>query len=145
MSDPIRVLQVIKGLGPGGAERLVLSMAEVADPDAAGVLQGARGVTSAATLPATSTLVEGAWWAADYAGPPLVSLEAEVARGLRLGVGDTIAVNVFGRRIEATVAMGWLNQESAQRRVNLHAGTVEPIAKSYRCSGILWGLEGSRR
>jgi glycosyltransferase involved in cell wall biosynthesis len=31
---PVRVLQVIKGLGPGGAERLLVSMAAVADRDA---------------------------------------------------------------------------------------------------------------
>lgn len=34
MGEPVRVLQVIKGLGPGGAERLLVSLAEVADPDA---------------------------------------------------------------------------------------------------------------
>lgn len=31
---PVRVLHVVKGLGPGGAERLLVSMASVADPDA---------------------------------------------------------------------------------------------------------------
>ncbi|MEQ1788441.1 MAG: glycosyltransferase, partial [Acidimicrobiales bacterium] len=31
---PVRVLHVVKGLGPGGAERLLVSMAAVADPAA---------------------------------------------------------------------------------------------------------------
>ena len=31
-SEPVRVLHLIKGLGPGGAERLLVSFAEVADP-----------------------------------------------------------------------------------------------------------------
>ncbi len=31
---PVRVLHVVKGLGPGGAERLLVSMAQVADPAA---------------------------------------------------------------------------------------------------------------
>lgn len=31
---PVRVLQLVKGLGPGGAERLLVSMAAAADPDA---------------------------------------------------------------------------------------------------------------
>ncbi len=34
MAEAVKVLHVIKGLGPGGAERLVVSMAQVADPDA---------------------------------------------------------------------------------------------------------------
>lgn len=34
VAEPVRVLQLIKGLGPGGAERLLVSMAAVADPAA---------------------------------------------------------------------------------------------------------------
>ncbi len=71
---------------------------------AAWALQGDRGITFSAALPAGSVLVNGAWWPADYAGGPLVSLESEVAAGLGLHVGDTVAVNVFGRTITATVA-----------------------------------------
>ena len=33
-AGPVRVLHVVKGLGPGGAERLLVSVAEVADPRA---------------------------------------------------------------------------------------------------------------
>ncbi len=40
----------------------------------------------------------------DYAGPPLVSLAAEVADGLGLGLGDDITVNVLGREIAARIA-----------------------------------------
>src|SRR5215475_6646783 len=41
---------------------------------------------------------------ADYAGEPLVSLEAEIANGLGLKIGDTITVNVLGRNVTARVA-----------------------------------------
>ncbi len=68
------------------------------------VLRGDRGLTYSATLPANSTLVAGEWWPADYAGPPLVSLEIEAAKGMGVGMGDTIAVNVLGREIEARIA-----------------------------------------
>jgi putative ABC transport system permease protein len=68
------------------------------------VLRGDRGLTYAADLPANSTLVEGEWWPKDYAGPPLLSLELEAAQGMGVGIGDTIAVNVLGREIEARVA-----------------------------------------
>ena len=61
------------------------------------VLQGDRGITFADALPEGSTLVKGAWWPKDYAGPPLISLESEVAEGLGLEIGDEISVNVLGR------------------------------------------------
>jgi len=74
----------------------------VAD-DARWALDGDRGVTFSATVPANSQLAAGAWWPEDYAGPPQVSLERKVAEGIGVGVGDEITVNVMGREIVATV------------------------------------------
>ena len=71
---------------------------------AAWVLQGDRGITFSPTLPSGSKLVRGGWWAADYAGKPLVSLEIDIADGLGLKIGDAITVNVFGREVTATIA-----------------------------------------
>lgn len=68
------------------------------------VLLGDRGITFAKQVPQGSRVVAGKWWNADYAGPPLVSLDADIADGLGLRVGDEIAVNVLGRRIQARVA-----------------------------------------
>ncbi|BCP55668.1 glycosyl transferase family 1 [Kaistia sp. 32K] len=73
-------------------------------PDVAWALKGDRGVTFSAEPPKNSRLVEGEWWPADYAGPPLVSMEAGVARGLGVKPGDTVTVNVLGREITATIA-----------------------------------------
>ncbi|RBP08710.1 putative ABC transport system permease protein [Roseiarcus fermentans] len=67
-------------------------------------LEGDRGVTFAATPPEGSEVVAGQWWAKDYAGPPLVSMERDVAEGLGVKVGDAVTVNVLGRDITATVA-----------------------------------------
>jgi putative ABC transport system permease protein len=75
-----------------------------APPEASWVLTGDRGLTYAATVPAGAHVVEGAWWPADYQGEPLVSFDAEIARGLRLKVGDTVTVNVLGRNVTARVA-----------------------------------------
>jgi putative ABC transport system permease protein len=72
--------------------------------NAAWALEGDRGVTYSATPPEGSELTAGHWWGADYSGPPLVSLEQEVAAGLGLKVGDTITVNVLGRNFVATIA-----------------------------------------
>ena len=68
------------------------------------VLAGDRGITHSATPPANSTVTEGSWWAADWAGEPLVSFDGETARGLGLGLGDTVTVSVLGRSITAKVA-----------------------------------------
>ncbi len=75
-----------------------------ADPNIRWALDGDRGVTFAAQVPAASSLAEGVWWPAGYDGPPLVSIETEVGHGLHLKLGDTITVNVRGREITATVA-----------------------------------------
>jgi putative ABC transport system permease protein len=68
------------------------------------VLEGDRGITYAATPPAGSRIAAGEWWPANYVGPPLVSLDKEVAEGLGIGIGDTLTVNVLGRRMTAKIA-----------------------------------------
>jgi putative ABC transport system permease protein len=73
-------------------------------PDGAYVLRGDRGLTWSATLPEGNRLVAGKWWPADYAGPPLVSMDAEQAGFLGLKVGDRITVSVLGVEIEARIA-----------------------------------------
>ncbi len=73
-------------------------------PEGAWVLRGDRGLTYSADLPNGSTLTAGKWWAKNYAGPPLVSVEAEVAATLGLRIGDTLTVNVLGVEVQAKVA-----------------------------------------
>ncbi|HVY41865.1 MAG TPA: FtsX-like permease family protein [Hyphomicrobiaceae bacterium] len=75
-----------------------------APPEAAWVLTGDRGLTFADDVPEGSAVVQGEWWPPDYAGPPLVSFEAELAKGLGLKVGDSVTVNVLGRNLTAQVA-----------------------------------------
>lgn len=72
-------------------------------PEAAWAVQGDRALTYAATPPADAEISQGAWWPADYAGPPLLSLDANLARGFGLGVGDRLTVNILGRDIEARI------------------------------------------
>ena len=73
-------------------------------PEGAWVLRGDRGLTYSPVLPNGSELVDGAWWPADYKGPPLVSVEQEVAASLGLKIGDTLTVNVLGVEVQAKVA-----------------------------------------
>jgi len=75
-----------------------------ATPETAWALRGDRGLTYSATPPEGAKRVAGAWWPADYAGPPLVSFDAQLAKGWGIGVGDSITVNVLGRDITLKIA-----------------------------------------
>ena len=73
-------------------------------PGSEWALRGDRGLTYSAAVPQGSVVVAGQWWPADYGGPPLVSLDAQVAAGWGVGVGDSIRVNVLGRDLDLKVA-----------------------------------------
>jgi putative ABC transport system permease protein len=73
-------------------------------PDVRWILKSERGLTYAALPPKGSHVVAGAWWPADYQGPPLISLDADLAEGLRLKLGDTVTFNLAGREITARIA-----------------------------------------
>ncbi len=49
-------------------------------------------------------VVSGAWWPADYAGPPLASISEGMAEAGRLKVGDEMTVSALGADIQARVA-----------------------------------------
>jgi putative ABC transport system permease protein len=73
-------------------------------PEARWVLRGDRGITWAAAPPSHNEIARGEWWPADHTGDMLVSMDARVARGLGLALGDTVTVNVLGREFTATLA-----------------------------------------
>jgi len=81
----------VDALQPHGSEALFL-------------LSGDVPLTYRVQLPKASRLVEGAWWPADYSGPPLVSLHESLRSGLGVRVGDKITFDIFGDAITATVA-----------------------------------------
>ena len=58
-----------------------------------------------ATEPPGAEGQAGRWWPADYAGPPLVALDQDVARGAGLKLGDSLSLSVLGRQIEARIAV----------------------------------------
>ena len=108
------ILRAQPGLGdvnevPSLRARLVavkgVPAAEVkATPETQWALRGDRGLTYSTTVPEGSRIVAGEWWPADYAGPPLVSFDAALARGWGVGIGDTIRVNVLGRDFDLKIA-----------------------------------------
>jgi putative ABC transport system permease protein len=75
-----------------------------ATPDTRWALRGDRGLTYAATPPAGTQVVSGAWWPSGYDGPPLLSFDAGLAEGWGMKVGDTLRVSVLGRDVDLKVA-----------------------------------------
>ena len=66
------------------------------------LIQGDRGLSYATEMP-DNPVVDGAWWPADYAGPPLLSVDVDVIDAFDLSLGDTITLNILGREITAEV------------------------------------------
>jgi putative ABC transport system permease protein len=114
VADFERVAKAVPGVGeiarvPSLRGRIVKVGTVSADsarvtPDQRWVLRGDRGLTFAALPPPDADIVAGQWWPQNYAGPPLISMGEEAARGLGITVGDTLTVNVLGREIEARIA-----------------------------------------
>ena len=100
-ASDLRHVPVIRGRIVRLAGRPVSEVAIA--PGVAWVIRGDRALTYAAAPPARTRMVAGDWWPADYAGPPLVSLDAEAAAGMGLAVGDHITFNVLGREIRARI------------------------------------------
>lgn len=57
-----------------------------------------------AEMSASNELTAGAWWPADYSGPPLVSIEEESAVNAGLSIGDRLRFFVAGHEVEAEIA-----------------------------------------
>ncbi|MET0238593.1 MAG: FtsX-like permease family protein [Sphingobium sp.] len=98
----LNVVPALRGTIVAYAGKRVADLKE--KPEGAWFLRGERGVTYSAKLPEGSDLTAGRWWPANYAGPPLVSLDAEAAEVLGIGVGDTMTISILGREIEARIA-----------------------------------------
>lgn len=92
----------ILAYGPG--ERMIRVSDLKVIPEDAWPLRGERGLTYAEALPEGSSLTEGKWWAKDYAGPPLVSVDAELGQALGLKLGDKLTIGLLGVERTATIA-----------------------------------------
>jgi putative ABC transport system permease protein len=73
-------------------------------PEGTWVLNGDRGLTYSGVVPKGSKVVAGKWWGADYSGPPLVSLDVDVAKTLGVDVGDSLTVSLLGVEVPAKIA-----------------------------------------
>ena len=93
---------VVRGRIVGIAGKPVAESAVAAESQWA--VRGDRALTSAAEQKPDMKIVAGTWWAKDYSGPPLISLDDGLAKGFGVGIGDTLTLNILGREITATIA-----------------------------------------
>ncbi len=98
----IRTVPAMRGTITGYGTTRVADLKTL--PEGAWALRGERGLTYAATLPEGSELTAGRWWPRDYAGPPLVSVDARLASALELKIGDPISYSLLGVERSARVA-----------------------------------------
>ncbi|MDZ7686214.1 MAG: FtsX-like permease family protein [Gammaproteobacteria bacterium] len=74
-----------------------------------------RNLTFAGTLPDENRIVAGQWWPEDYEGPPLVSMEREMANRNEMSVGDDLVFTIQGREVAAEIAsirsVAWDNMQ----------------------------------
>lgn len=98
----IATVPILRGPVLAIGDKRVSEMKEL--PPEAWFLRGDRGLTFSRDLPEGSRLTAGKWWPADYAGPPLVSLDERAALAVGLKVGDRLTIGVLGSEVEATIA-----------------------------------------
>ena len=107
----VNIVPTLRGIITEYGGQLVSELDEI--PEGAWVLRGDRGLTYSAEIPEGSEIVSGKWWAPDYDGPPLVSVDAEQAGALGLKVGDSLTVSLLGVEVKTTVAslrkVNWRN------------------------------------
>jgi len=72
-------------------------------PGSQWAVRGDRALTYAATPSDGTRIVAGEWWPENYIGPPRISLDANLARGFGVGIGDTLTLNILGREIQAEI------------------------------------------
>jgi putative ABC transport system permease protein len=74
-----------------------------------------QNLSWAEELSSSNELLQGEWWPPDYDGPPLVSIEEEVALETGLGVGDVLQFEIAGQQLEARIAsVRRINWDSAR-------------------------------
>lgn len=66
--------------------------------------RGDLGFSYRARMPEGTRLTAGSWWSADYAGEPLISLDAAVGADMGLALGDEMTFSILGREVAARIA-----------------------------------------
>ncbi|MFP3942595.1 MAG: ABC transporter permease, partial [Alphaproteobacteria bacterium] len=87
------------------------------EPGGRWAVRGDTSISYSGPLPPNSTVVAGEWWGEDYSGPPLLSMDADLADAFGVSVGDTITINIMGRNFETRLAS---TRERAESTVGIY-------------------------
>ncbi len=79
-------------------------------PESQWFLEREQNLSWAEQIDSSNELLDGEWWSADYDGPPLVSIEEDVAMETGLKIGDVLTFEIAGQELSATI--------SSVRRIN---------------------------
>ncbi|MGA8203608.1 MAG: FtsX-like permease family protein, partial [Woeseiaceae bacterium] len=85
----------------------------------------------------SNEIVAGEWWPPDYDGPPLASIEEDVAHDSGLGIGDRLTYQVAGREVTMTIAsIRRINWDSFQPNffLVLSPGALDGLPATYIAS-----------
>ncbi len=103
-------------------------------PEAQWAVRGDRALTYATEKRADAKIIKGKWWEPSYRGPPIISLDAGLARGFGVDIGDNLGINIMGREITAKIAnVREINWRSLQFdfAIIFAPGTLESAPHSY--------------
>ncbi|WP_432200026.1 ABC transporter permease [Erythrobacter sp. W53] len=102
----VRTVPALRGsvlaFGEEGSMQVTAELEEL--PEGAWALRGERGLTYADEVPPGNVLTDGEWWGANYAGEPLVSIDAEFAEAADLQIGDMLTFGILGVEKTARIA-----------------------------------------
>jgi len=94
-------------------------------------------LTYSARLSSSNEVLAGEWWPEDYTGPPLASIEEDVAMETGLGLGDRLTYEVAGQEVEMTIAsIRKVNWDSFQPNffLVLSPGALDGVPTTYIAS-----------
>jgi len=96
-----------------------------------------RNLTWSDVLPDDNIVVAGEWWGENYAGPPLVSLEKDLAYRNQLKVNDELVFTIQGREVLTRIAsirtVAWDNMQP-NFYVIFAPGTLEDFPSTFMTS-----------
>ncbi|MBK8084382.1 MAG: FtsX-like permease family protein [Devosia sp.] len=81
----------------------VAALGRTPPPEFAFLFEEEIPLSAAAVLPERSSIVSGAWWPADHAGEPLVSVFDRLREPLGLRLGDELTFRIFGEEVSARI------------------------------------------
>ncbi len=96
-----------------------------------------RNLTWSGLLPDDNIVIAGEWWDENYSGPPLVSLEKDLASRNQLKVDDELLFTIQGREVQTRIAsirtVAWDNMQP-NFYIIFAPGTLEDFPSTFMTS-----------